>query len=74
MTFDLPTLRVTSALIIGFVGLLMMVLNRGTPDGASGDTPLGLWAAALLVGVTGLLVGSLIPAPADRLLSNALLL
>ena len=30
MTFDLPTLRVTSALIIGFVGLLMMVLNRGT--------------------------------------------
>ena len=74
MTFDLPTLRVTSALIIGFVGLLMMVLNRGTPDGASGDTPLGLWAAALLVGVVGLLVGSLIPAPADRLLSNALLL
>jgi len=74
VSLDLPTLGMSCALNIGFVGGVMLTLNRRSVLAGAGDTPLGLWGAALLMGAGGLLAGGLLTPPADRLIGNTLLL
>ena len=71
----LPTLFLICALIMNWLGLLMLVLrDRTSGGGALGLGPLGVWAVAVLVGAAGLLVAGELEPPLDRLAGNSLLL
>ncbi len=75
-SLDIPTLVIVGALSIGWAGLLLFVLRDRLVDGANlfGSGALAIWAVALLVGAAGLGLAGAVPPPADRLVSNTLLL
>ena len=54
MRFDQPTLSITTAAVIGFTGLLMLVSQRSL--GTAG--PLLVWGVAMILGCVGIALGA----------------